>query len=983
MNAVLIKIFATALTLSQVTTKPDVIKTHFDPVADRDTVVQLLRDGCAHMRKAFDIEDINLDSLITTAMEDPKAVTGDIKAFKGINFADLHVAYRQFCKNEKVDNSPFDAAEVIAFYNNAMVDLPPDSKLKNLRLAGGYIVLDGKNERYAEIYPDHRHMWVSLRDIPDHVQKAFVTAEDKRFYQHKGIDERGLIRAFITNLAEPGRPQGGSTITQQVAKNLVVGDDVTYERKMREMIIASRLESLLSKNDILELYLNTIYLGRGAWGIELAARSFFGKSAKDLTLAQGATLAGLAKGPNFFNPERHPDRARERLMYVLGRMQADGAITAADVKRAETELLPLVAYAPVRRDSGFYFVDQIPREAKSLGLEGVSPETYTIHSTIRPDLQRAVETALQDGLARYEATTGRARFQGPEVNLAETVKRIEADRQPGPPAWQRALETTRLPLYDVHWTPAIVVPGRKGEGIRVGLADGRLLPLAIGRGVRKGLAPYDVVYVRVGQGKNVRAELRMRPDVQGAIVVLDNTTGAILAVAGGFSYPLSQLNRATQAQRQPGSTFKPFTYLAALRKGLQPNTAVRDQEITLPPIGGSVLDYPSIITDPYLQNKDYWSPRNYGGGSWGVTTLRRALENSRNLVTANLLQGGIENSPPESLERVCDLAREAQLYKDCVRYYPFVLGAQPVRLVDLAAFYAAIANEGARPQPHMIESVEQGGRTIYRNNGATTWLASGDRAAFYQLKSMLQGVVARGTANAIKQLAPYVAGKTGTTDDSVDALFVGFSNEVTVAVWVGYDNADGKRRTLGPGATGGKVAVPIFEPVMQAVWQLYAPRTALAPPSAQARRQLASVAINYYTGDPLPSQTPNAFTEYMRVDSSGTQIDTQYDLVSRVEAEGYRYEQGGSYDGEGGYYYGRDPGYPPREYGYQQDYYGRPGYYGRQGYYPPGYVPPRPPPGPPPLFGLFGGQQWYDQQQPAARPRRVDPDYFFSRRQYN
>jgi membrane peptidoglycan carboxypeptidase len=248
---------------------------------------------------------------------------------------------------------------------------------------------------------------------------------------------------------------------------------------------------------------------------------------------------------------------------------------------------------------------------------------------------------------------------------------------------------------------------------------------------------------------------------------------------------------------------------------------------------------------------------------------------------------------------------------------------------------------------------------------------------------MLQGVVARGTANAIKQLAPYVAGKTGTTDDSVDALFVGFSNEVTVAVWVGYDNADGKRRTLGPGATGGKVAVPIFEPVMQAVWQLYAPRTALAPPSAQARRQLASVAINYYTGDPLPSQTPNAFTEYMRVDSSGTQIDTQYDLVSRVEAEGYRYEQGGSYDGEGGYYYGRDPGYPPREYGYQQDYYGRPGYYGRQGYYPPGYVPPRPPPGPPPLFGLFGGQQWYDQQQPAARPRRVDPDYFFSRRQYN
>jgi penicillin-binding protein 1A len=975
MNAVLVKIFATALALSQVTTKPDAIKTHFDPVADRDSVVQLLRDGCAHMRKAFDIEDINLDSLIVTAMEDPKAVTGDAKAFKGINFADLEVAYRQFCKNENVANSPLDAGEVIAFYNNAMVDLPPDSKLKNLRLAGGYVILDDRGSNYAEIYPDHRHLWVPLRNIPDQVQKAFVTAEDKRFYQHKGIDERGLIRAFITNLAEPGRPQGGSTITQQVAKNLVVGDDVTYERKMREMIIASRLESLLSKDDILELYLNTIYLGRGAWGIELAAHNFFGKSAKDLTLAEGATLAGLAKGPNYFNPERHPDRARERLMYVLGRMQADGVTTAADSKRAETELLRLVAApTPTRRDSGFYFVDQIPREAKSIGLEGLTPETYTVHSTIRPDLQRATETALQDGLARYEATTGRARFQGPETSLADSVKRIEAEHQPGPPAWQQALTTARLPLYDVHWTPAIVVPGRKGEGLRVGLADGRILPLALAGSVRKGLSAYDVVYVTVGQGKGGRAQLRIRPEVQGAMIVLDNATGAILAVAGGFSYPLSQLNRATQAQRQPGSTFKPFTYLAALHKGLQPNTMVRDQEITLPPIGGSVLNYPSIITDPYAQNKDYWTPRNYGGGSSGVLTLRRALENSRNLATANLLEGGIDNSAPESLQHVCDLALEAQMYKECVRYYPFVLGAQPVRLVDLAAFYAAIANEGARPQPHMIDSIEQNGRIVYRHNGATTWLASGDRVAFYQLKSMLQGVVARGTANAIKQLAPYVAGKTGTSDDSNDALFVGFSNEATVAVWVGYDNADGKRRTLGNAATGGRVAVPIFEPVMQAVWQLYAPRTALAPPSAQARRQMAAVPINYYTGDPV-ANSASAFSEYMRLDRSGTQTDTQFDLVTRGEAESYSYQPGRSYDGENaGYPYGRDTGYASREYGYQ---------YGRQGYYPPGYVQPPRPPSPPPLFGLFGGQQWYDQQQPAPRPRRVDPDYFFSRRQYN
>ena len=474
MNAVLIKIFATALALSQVTTRPDAIKTQFDPVADREQVVQILRDGCAHMRKAFDIEDVNVDSLITTAMDDPKAVTGDVKAFKGLNFNDLYVTYRQFCKNETVENSPFDAGEVIAFFNKAMVDLPPDSRLKNLKPGAGYVVLDGKGTRYAEIYPEHRRDWISIRQVPDYVQKAFVTAEDKRFYQHKGIDERGLIRAFITNLAEPGRPQGGSTITQQVAKNLVVGDDVTYERKMREMIVASRLESLLSKDDLLELYLNSIYLGRGAWGIELAARNFFGKSAKDLTVTEGAQLAGLAKGPNFFNPERHPERAKERLAYVLGRMQEDGVITAEQAKRAETEPLQLVATeAPARRDSGFYFVDQIPREVRSIGLETLGPETITVHSTIRPDLQRAAETALQDGLARYEASTGRARFQGPETSLAEAVKTIEAARQPGKPAWQQALESARLPLYDLHWMPAIVVPGRKGAGIQVGLADGR------------------------------------------------------------------------------------------------------------------------------------------------------------------------------------------------------------------------------------------------------------------------------------------------------------------------------------------------------------------------------------------------------------------------------------------------------------------------------------------------------------------------------
>src|SRR5215468_4641709 len=230
METLLVKIFAVALTLSQVTTTPDAVRTQFDRARDQEQVAQLLRAGCAHMRKAFDIEDINLDELITTALDDPQAI-GENKAFRGINFTDLHTAYRQFCKGEQVPNPAADLGEVIDYYNKAVADLPDHTKLKGLKLPGASIVLDRKGDRFAEVFEENqRRVWVTLADIPEHVQKAFIAAEDKRFYQHKGIDERGLIRAFIGNLASTGRPQGGSTITQQIVKNLLVGEDLTYER---------------------------------------------------------------------------------------------------------------------------------------------------------------------------------------------------------------------------------------------------------------------------------------------------------------------------------------------------------------------------------------------------------------------------------------------------------------------------------------------------------------------------------------------------------------------------------------------------------------------------------------------------------------------------------------------------------------------------------------------------------------------------------
>jgi penicillin-binding protein 1A len=911
MNIILIKLFATALTLSQVTTRPDAVKTQFDPVTDRAQVVQILRDGCAHMRKAFDIEDINLDELISTAMEDPSAVAGASapKILHGLDIGELNVSYRQFCKGENPKDSPFDAGEVIAFYNKAVADLPSAEALKERKLPGASLILDGAGKRYAEAFEANgRRLSVPIAEVPAMVQKAFVAAEDKRFETHKGIDERGVIRAFIGNLASPGRPAGGSTITQQVVKNLSVGDDVTYERKIREMIVASRLEHILGKPQILELYLNGIYLGRGAYGIEMAARSYFGKSVGQLTVPEAALLAGMPKGPNFYSPDKYPDRARERRAYVLARMKEEGVITEAQLGEAANAPLGLKPLDATRRDAGFYFVDHLAREVRTFaGVESLTAASHVVRSTLNAGLQTATETALQEGLATYERATGRARYEGPELNIADAVRKLDgaataveasplgvpllvgdapkpvpapktkAERKAAAaaekaapkverpkPAWQRALETARPVLYDVHWPLAVVLEAGRGGTAKIGLADGRTASLEPGP-ARGKLQPYDVVRVKLRDpnARNPRADLRVRPGVQGAALVLENRTGRILAMAGGFSYPLSQLNRVTQTVRQPGSTLKPLTYLAALNAGLQPNTLVMDSAITLPPIGGI---------------GESWSPKNYDGGGAGATTLRRGLEFSKNLVTARLLQGGIAEKAPASLQKVCDLALEAQIYAECERYYPFVLGAQPVRMVDLAAFYAAVANEGARPAPYALESIERDGKALYtRAARGPTRIGSADRVAFYQLKTMLQGVTNHGTAAALARFSSSIAGKTGTSENENDAWFAGFTNEITIVVWVGYDNADGTRRTLGRGQTGGHLAVPIAGTILQAAWANGVPRTPLAPPTPEARQFLADASIDPRSGERVLG---GGFQEHFRI-KDGRMADTQYKLLPR------------------------------------------------------------------------------------------------------
>jgi membrane carboxypeptidase/penicillin-binding protein len=685
-------------------------------------------------------------------------------------------------------------------------------------------------------------------------------------------------------------------------------------------------------------------------------------------------IAGLLKGPSYYNPDRHPDRAKARLTYVLDRMKDDGFISDQQKEAALAAPPKLAPFVHVQRDSGFNFVDYLGHEAKSDGVDSLTAAPYSVHSTIDAKLQQQTEGALQEGLARYEISTGRMEFHGPEANIAEAVRKLGAGSQTGTPAWQTALQGAHLPLYDVHWTPAVVLDkGSKAGGvIHVGLPDGRVMPLTTYTAqIRRGLDVYDVVYVHVvaararvarSGGRAVaaaaHAEIRVRPRVQGAALVLENKTGRILAMAGGFSYPLSQLNRTWQTERQPGSAIKPITYLTALQKGLQPNTLVPNEPITLPPIGSANSGVVGGLVEYGGSERDSWSPRNDDFSTGGLYTLRRGLEYSVNLVTAHLIDGAIDPDPQSSLDDVCATAVAAKIYTDCVRYYPFVLGAQPVRMINLAAFYAAVANEGVRAQPHAIDSIELGGKSVYQYSAAPalTLIGAADRASFFQLKTLLQGVVARGTARSIAALSPYVAGKTGTTEDAVDAWFVGFTNDVTVAIWVGYDNGDGKRRSLGR-VDGAHVAVPIFAPIIEDVWaDKIAPKAPLAGPSPEAARQLVALPINYVTGEPARGGGGNLL-EYFRLGSDGHVADTQYQLVPPEEAadERYQAQYPGDYaargDEDGSQYYAGGSGRS---------------YYPRQGWQS-GQPQPQPQQQQRGLFSLPWGDDRQRQPQPMAR----------------
>lgn len=674
-------------------------------------------------------------------------------------------------------------------------------------------------------YARERRMFVPIETIPDHVVQAFLAAEDKNFYSHSGVDLSGIMRAVVTNVwnvMNDRRLVGASTITQQVAKNFLLSSDVTIERKVREALLALKLERAFTKDQILELYLNEIYLGLGSHGVAAAALNYFDKSLTELTLADAAYLAALPKAPNNYHPFRQRERAIGRRNWVIGRMLDNGFITAyqASVARAEDLVVTPRPFGAQIVEAN-YFVEQVRRELYDrYGEEKLYESGLSVRTTLNTELQAKARTALRDGLVAYDQRHG---WRGP-------VSTLEANT-----TWTTALSEMELPEDLAPWTLAVVI-GLNGEEAKIGLRPTRevsgdfrdeihtsIIPLAemtwarrhiddktIGAEVKSPkdvLSIGDVIYVEQVEGDANTYALRQLPAVNGAIVALDPHTGRVLAMQGGFSYEISEFNRAIQATRQPGSAFKPFVYAAALDRGFTPSSLVLDAPFVMDQGPGLAL----------------WKPENYGHRFYGPSTLRLGIEKSRNVMTVRLAQN-------IGMGTVRDYARRFGITDNMPAVLSMALGAGETTLLRLTSAYAMLVNGGHKVTPTLIDRIQdRRGQTVYRHDqrpcdacSAETWenqsppqlpdtraqVLSPQTA--YQVVSMLEGVVERGTARSVRAVGRPVAGKTGTTNDERDAWFMGFTPDLAVGVFVGFDEP----KAMGRGETGGKVAAPIFRDFM-------------------------------------------------------------------------------------------------------------------------------------------------------------------------
>jgi penicillin-binding protein 1A len=768
--------------------------------------------------------------------------------------------------------APAVAAEA-ATMPRALLDLPGINELVKYRppVASRVYAEDGRLIGEFGI----NRVFVPISRIPKRVIHAFVAAEDQRFYEHGGIDPVAMFRAVVSNIraGQHGRIVGGSTITQQVAKIFLLNSDRTIDRKVKEIVLALRIEEALPKDKILELYLNQIYLGNRSYGVAAAAQTYFGKSLDELTIAEAAMLAALPKAPSATNPLRNPLLALERRDYVLDRMREDGYITPRQADAAKQEPLMLHLPKPRVHPNAEYFVEEVRRDLVArYGKAMLERGGFTVRTSLDPTLQRYAQIALRRGLVAFDRRHG---YRGPIANLTKLNGRRWKKN------WQAALDKVKPPVGRGKW-PMAVVLSVDAKKVQIGLEDGGRgeIPLSELIWARKqgrvryrsgiyalmGIGPWirrpsqvlsvgDVILVEkvaeTPRGKPYPAgtyALRQVPIVSGALVALDPHTGRVRAMVGGYSFKLSQYNTATQAHRQPGSAFKPFVYLTALENGFTPSTLIRDEPTTL-------------RTD----NGETYSPHNYGGKFFGPTTMRRGLELSRNVMAVRL-------SLRVGLEKVAALAERLGVFRGVRPVMSMALGAYETTPLKMAAAYGIIANGGKRVMPTLIDRIQdRTGHTVFRSahrrcdrciepvwNHQTMPQLRDEREQLvspqsaFQLTQILEGVIKRGTGIVVSSLNRPLAGKTGTTNDWVDAWFVGYSPDLVAAVWVGYDH----RYSLSRIEQGGRTAAPIFKTFMQLALAGKPVHDFPRPPGLVAMR------VGLYSG--LPAKYGPTITEYFK-----------------------------------------------------------------------------------------------------------------------
>ena len=726
-----------------------------------------------------------------------------------------------------------------------------------------------------------RRIYVPITAIPECIIESFISAEDKNFYQHGGLDVQGIIRAVVTNMSnlQSGRRAvGASTITQQVAKNFLLSSDQTVERKLKEAILAIRIERAFTKEQILELYLNEIYLGVGAYGVAAAAQSYWDKALNELTLADCAYLATLPKAPSNYDPFKYPDRAVARRNWVIDRIVENGFATADEGEAAKAQPLGVI-----KRQSGpkifasEYFAEEVRREILDrFGEDKLYGGGLSVRTTLDPRLQRIAHKALIDGLTAYDRSRGGWRGVEKHIEIAgdwgktlaavpvwndiepwrlAVVLEVSKDkaviglRPARTPTGQleKARETGTIPFEEVKWARPKLAHGLGG-------APGSVTAV---------LKPGDVIYVAPREPKlndagepTASAEdlkgqwsLQQPPEVGGALVAMDPHTGRVLAISGGFSFAQSQFDRATQARRQPGSSFKPIIYTTALDNGYTPSSIIVDGPICVSQ-GKGMPD---------------WCPKNYEAGSAaGPSTLRFGIEHSRNLMTVRLARD-------MGMPIIAEYARRFGVYDHLMPALSMALGAGETTLIRMVTGYSVIANGGKQVTPTFIDRIQDRyGRTVWRHDGrdctncaARQWSGQQepqlvdnrkqiiDPMSAFQMVGIMEGVVQSGTAQKLKVLNRPVAGKTGTTNDYKDAWFIGYTPDLVVGAYVGFDQP----RSMGHGATGGATAAPIVRDFMMAALKDVPPVPFRAPPGIKLVR------VNHKTGLPAGPGDKSAIME--------------------------------------------------------------------------------------------------------------------------